>query len=131
MPIHTKQELSNARQLRRQQTDAEQKLWSAIRNRQLAGLKFRRQVPIGAYIVDFYCHECRLVLELDGSQHLAQLEYDDIRTCFLQGIRVLRFWNNEILSNIEGVLQQIYTEAFPLPEGEGWGEGCCMHKISV
>ena len=121
MPIHTKQALSNARQLRRQQTDAEQKLWSAIRNRQLAGLKFRRQVPIGAYIVDFYCHECRLVLELDGSQHLAQLEYDDIRTCFLQaqGIRVLRFWNNEILSNIEGVLQQIYTEEFPLPEGEG------------
>ena len=61
------------------------------------------------------------MLELDGSQHLAQLEYDDIRTCFLQaqGIRVLRFWNNEILSNIEGVLQQIYTEAFPLPEGEG------------
>ena len=103
------------------QTDAEQKLWSTVRNRQLAGLKFRRQVPIGAYIVDFYCHECRLVLELDGSQHLAQLEYDDIRTCFLQaqGIRVLRFWNNEILSNIEGVLQQIYTEAFPLPEGEG------------
>lgn len=121
MPIHTKQASTNARQLRLQQTDVERKLWSTLRNRQLAGLKFRRQVPIAAYIVDFYCHECRLVLELDGSQHLAQLEYDDIRTQFLQaqGIRVLRFWNNEILSNIDGVLQKIYTEAFPLPEGEG------------
>lgn len=113
MPIHTRQAVSKARQLRQQLTDVEQQLWLILRNRQLTGLKFRRQVPIGAYIVDFYCHECGLVVELDGSQHLVQREYDDIRTQFLQaqGLTVLRFWNNEILSNIEGVLQTIVSHA--------------------
>ena len=109
MPIHTAQALNNAKQLRQQQTDAEQQLWTMLRSRQLLGLKFRRQVPIGSYIVDFYCFECALVLELDGGQHLMQREYDDIRSQFLQahGLTVLRFWNNDIFSNIEGVLESI------------------------
>jgi len=106
---HTPQALAKAKQLRQQQTQAEQLLWSKLRHRQLAGLKFRRQVPIGSYIVDFYCHERCLVVELDGNQHLEQVEYDAIRTQFLQaqGLIVLRFWNNDILANIAGVLQRV------------------------
>ena len=120
---HTPQALVKAKQLRQQQTQVEQLLWSKLRHRQLAGLKFRRQVPIGAYIVDFYCHERRLVVELDGGQHLQQLEYDHIRTQFLQaqGLTVLRFWNNDILTNIVGVLQRVadcYPHSNSLPQGE-------------
>lgn len=106
---HTPQALVKAKQLRQQLTQAEQLLWSKLRHRQLLGLKFRRQVPIGSYIVDFYCYERCLVVELDGSHHLDQVEYDHIRTQFLNalGLTVLRFWNNDVLTNIEGVLQQI------------------------
>lgn len=102
---------ANARQLRRQSTDAERRLWSFLRNRQLAGCKFRRQVPMGNYIVDFACFEKRLVVEIDGGQHQARVEYDNARTAWLQsaGFRVIRFWNNEVLSETDGVLQAILT----------------------
>ena len=85
-------------------TGAERKLWSVLRNGQLAGAKFRRQQPIGPYIADFVCQEHRLILEADGGQHLDNPR-DDRRTSFLasKGYRVLRFWNNDILANIDGV----------------------------
>ena len=129
----------NARQLRKNSTDAEKRLWSHIRNRQLEGWKFRRQVPIGRYIADFVCLELKLIVELDGGQHAEQAEYNLHRTKFLQskGYRVVRFWNNEALGNIEGVLETLtlalakrrtalrerglYTPS-PL-RGEGRGEG--------
>ncbi|MCH9807510.1 MAG: endonuclease domain-containing protein [Alphaproteobacteria bacterium] len=100
-----------ARRLRREQTDAEKKLWRRLRNRQVDGWKFRRQVPHGAYILDFYCIEAKLVIEVDGSQHAdLKVTHDAIRTAELEtdGLRVLRFWNAEVLNNIEGVLEAIY-----------------------
>jgi len=104
--------LEFARQLRKEQTDAEQLLWSLLRDRRLAGFKFRRQHPVEPYVVDFYCHEARLAVELDGGQHNEPDERakDAKRTAFLegQGIRVLRFWNNEVFRNTEGVLEAIY-----------------------
>ncbi|MCX7841129.1 MAG: endonuclease domain-containing protein [Anaerolineae bacterium] len=101
--------LENARALRRPMTPAEAKLWSRLRNRQLGGFKFRRQHPIGNYIVDFYCAEAKLTIELDGDSHAVQVEYDQQRTAWLveQGYREIRFWNREVLQNIEGVLEQI------------------------
>ena len=104
--------LKHARELRKSSTDAEQLLWSLLRDRQLLNFKFRRQHPLGSYILDFYCHEAKLVVELDGGQHAedAQLKHDEQRSAGLkeQGIAVLRFWNNELLTNAEGVLQNIY-----------------------
>lgn len=98
-----------ARKLRRNQTDAEKALWMAVRNRQINQLKFRRQVPLGRYIVDFVCFENKLIIELDGGQHADAEEYDTERTRWLesQGFAVVRFWNNEVMSNIEGVLMRI------------------------
>ena len=98
-----------AKQLRRNSTDAERNLWSHIRNRQLEGWKFRRQLPVGKYVVDFACAELRLVVEIDGGQHAEQVLYDQGRTKFLQskGYKVVRFWNNEVLGNIEGVLEAL------------------------
>jgi very-short-patch-repair endonuclease len=92
-------------------TDAERKLWHALRNRQLDGLKFRRQHPFGRYVLDFLCEERRLAIELDGGQHTA--DGDVSRTAWLsdRGIRVLRFWNNDVLSNLSGVLETISAEA--------------------
>ncbi len=100
---------AKARQLRRQSTDAERKLWAILRNRQLTGYKFRRQVPMGSYIVDFVCFEKNIVVELDGGQHQAQRGYDGNRTQWLQsaGFRVIRFWNNQVLSETDGVVQAI------------------------
>jgi len=105
----TPQTQRNAKQLRQNMTEAEKLLWFHIRNRQL-GVKFRRQTPIGRYIADFYCHEHKLIIELDGSQHLLeQAEYDQIRTDFFaaQGISVLRFWNNEVMLKPHDVLAMI------------------------
>jgi very-short-patch-repair endonuclease len=89
-------------------TDAERKLWSVRRSRQLAGAKFRRQQPVGPFICDFVCQEVRLIVEADGGQH-AENARDDRRTAFLtsKGYRVLRLWNNDILQNIEGVAETI------------------------
>jgi adenine-specific DNA methylase/very-short-patch-repair endonuclease len=121
--------LNFARSLRKEQTDAETFLWYLLRGRRLTGKKFRRQHPIPPYVVDFYCHEEKLVIEIDGGQHSNIRRYDEARTSFLekQGLRVIRFWNNEVLQNIEGVLESIWNELqspsppTPLPEGEGGG----------
>ena len=98
-----------ARKLRRQQTETEQKLWSFLRSRQLQGYKFRRQYSIGNFIVDFCCFEKRLVVEVDGGQHIAQSMKDERRTKYLQdlGYRVLWFWDNEVLNETESVLERI------------------------
>lgn len=95
-----------AQNLRKASTDAENFLWRYLRAKQLAGLKFRRQEPIENYIVDFACFERRLVIEVDGGQHAARKLEDRKRDGHLKssGFKVLRFWNNEILTNIEGVL---------------------------
>ena len=100
---------SRARSLRRGLTDVERILWRALRDKQLGGHRFRRQHPIGRYIADFVCIEQKLVIELDGSQHQEQLDYDKKRTDFLQsqGWLVLRYWNNDILNNLDGVLTTI------------------------
>ena len=101
-----------ARRLRTDAPDVEQKLWSALRNRQLAGAKFRRQVPIDRYFADFVCVEAKLIVELDGSQHATQVVYDEERTAALEaaGWRVIRFWNNDVIDNIEGVAAAILAE---------------------
>ncbi|HTM91776.1 MAG TPA: endonuclease domain-containing protein [Flavisolibacter sp.] len=101
----------HAKELRATQTQAEQKLWSLLRNKQLKGKKFRRQHAIADYVVDFYCHECKLAIELDGNHHNSEeaKEYDKARTTLLkeQGITVVRFWNEEVMKNIENVLERI------------------------
>ncbi|PDT75905.1 endonuclease domain-containing protein [Bradyrhizobium sp. C9] len=100
-----------ARRLRTDQTDAETALWNRVRNRQIDDCKFARQVPIGSYICDFVCRERRLVIEVDGGQH-ADSAADVVRDRYLtgEGYRVLRFWNNDVLGNIEGVLITIQAE---------------------
>src|SRR5436309_14434138 len=101
-----------AKRLRRDQTDAERKLWLRLRERQVNGFKFRRQQPIGRYIVDFFCPDMKLVIELDGGHHSHQVQADQHRTDYLTkvGYRVLRFWDNEVLSETEAVLQKIADE---------------------
>jgi len=105
---------SLARELRRRQTDAEAVLWARLRDRQLDGVKFRRQQPLGESIVDFVSLEKRIVLEVDGGQHGESegQQRDAERTVRLEekGYRVLRFWNNDVLQNTEGVLQRIMEE---------------------
>lgn len=101
-----------ARELRKNMTDAERKLWNHLRNRQLGDLKFRRQHPIGKYVVDFVCFEKKIVIEVDGSQHLENRIYDAERTEWLQkqGFKVIRVWNNDVLNEIEAVLEELYEE---------------------
>ena len=98
-----------ARRLRRDQTDAERVLWFRLRDRRLAGWKFRRQAAIDRYVVDFVCVDGRLIVELDGGQHGERVEQDAARTEVLQamGYLVLRFWNNDVLANTEGVITLI------------------------
>ena len=100
---------AKARQLRRNQTEAELALWKYLRPQRLDGHKFRWQAPIGPYIVDFACFPGRLVVELDGGQHSRQAAYDSERTTWLeaQGFRVLRFWNNQVPGEIEAVKEVI------------------------
>jgi very-short-patch-repair endonuclease len=101
----------SGRELRRQGTQAERVLWLKLRNRQLNGVKFRRQQPLGNYIVDFVGFDKKLIIEIDGGQHNEEeiLSQDEVRTAWLksQGFRVIRFWNNEVLENLEGVLLNI------------------------
>lgn len=101
---------SRAKEMRHNPTDAEQKLWSILRSRQLSGWKFRRQVPVGQYIADFLCFEARLVVEADGGQHGTD-EFDGQRDAWLkaQGFRILRLWNNDILTNEDGAARIILT----------------------
>jgi very-short-patch-repair endonuclease len=105
--------VSRARQLRNKLTDAEKALWQRLRDKQLSGFRFRRQAPVGDYIVDFACFNPRLVIELDGGQHAqtAQQKHDTARTEFLesQGFRVVRFWNNDALQNTDGVVMEIIS----------------------
>ena len=100
---------SRSRGLRKNATDAEAKLWGVLRGRQLNGFKFRRQVEIDGYVVDFLCADKRLIVEVDGGQHTP--EGDARRTAFLesQGFRVIRFWNNDVLENLDGVWTVIET----------------------
>jgi len=106
----------NARQLRRDCTDAERRLWGMLRGRRLAGYRFRRQHPVGRFILDFACTKYRVAVEADGGQH-AESTLDDLRAKILQqkGWRILRFWNNEILADTEGVIETILRV---LKEGE-------------
>lgn len=92
-------------------TDAEMYLWQHLRARQILGFKFRRQHPVGKYILDFACIEAKLAIEADGGQHIALQPQDIERTSWLssQGWTVLRFWNNEVLHNANGVLEEIYS----------------------
>jgi very-short-patch-repair endonuclease len=105
-----------ARTLRRDMTKAEQRLWQMLRSRQTEGYRFRRQVPIGGFIADFVCHAARLIVEIDGGQHDPSSEAEASRTRFLEaeGYRVLRFWNNEVLDNPEGVRAAIAQHLHPL-----------------
>jgi very-short-patch-repair endonuclease len=98
-----------ARRLRRDRTEAETRLWRYLHNRQLEGAKFRFQAPVGPYVADFLCAEAKLIVELDGGQHGEQIEQDAARTKALEaaGYTVLRFWNNDVLANTEGVLEMI------------------------
>ena len=123
LPTRTRQ---HARDLRQGGTDAERKLWYRLRAGRLNGLKFRRQHPIPPFIVDFYCESRKLVVELDGSQH--NEEVDRERTHFLeaQGLKILRYWDNGVLQQMEAVLEAIVDAAesrtltpTPLPMGEG------------
>ena len=106
-----KEHVSFARELRQQHTNAERALWMKLRNRELEGVKFRRQQPIGPYIVDFVSLQRRLIIEIDGGQHNEEREKerDEERTMSLEerGYRIMRFWNNEVMTNPEGVLERI------------------------
>ena len=125
LPYPRKQKIF-ARRLRGSQTEAERKLWSKLRDRQICRAKFRRQHPIGPFVTDFCCVESGLIIELDGSQHIQQAQADQHRSRYLEqrGYRVLRFWDNEVLANIDGVMEQIVRvlnspHPNPLPVGEG------------
>ena len=109
-------QINRARELRRRMTQAERLLWHHLRARRFFGYKFRRQVPIGPYIVDLMCMDARLVIEVDGGQHACSRSQDEERDAFLaaEGFRTVRFWNNEVLGNIEGVLAHLsnFLDAF-------------------
>ncbi|MDP3841104.1 MAG: endonuclease domain-containing protein [Oxalobacteraceae bacterium] len=120
--------LTNARTLRANQTDAEQRLWYHLRAHRFMDLKFKRQKPVGRYIVDFVCLELRLIIEIDGGQHAEQVEYDQRRDAWLrnQGYTILRFWNNEVMQQLESVLEQIRLTTSlspgPSPASESHGD---------
>ena len=103
------QALARAKSLRTNQTDAEARLWYHLRAHRFLDLKFKRQKPVGRYIVDFVCWEQRLIVELDGGQHAEQMTYDQQRDAWLrsEGYTVLRFWNDDVMQQLEGVLERI------------------------
>ena len=109
-----------ARNLRKNSTIQERRLWNLLKNRQFHNLKFKRQQPIGDYIVDFICKEAKIIIEIDGGQHNEpeNIEYDKTRTEYLNtlGYKVIRFWNNEIYENIEGVILRLKEEINPHQE---------------
>ncbi len=111
--------LSHAKALRSKQTEAEQQLWYHLRAHRFMDLKFKRQKPVGRYIVDFVCLELRLVIEVDGGQHVEQVAYDRQRDIWLQeqGFTAVRFWNNEVMQELERVLEQIRLIAGTLSPG--------------
>jgi very-short-patch-repair endonuclease len=105
-----------AKELRRQQTEAERRVWNAVRAHRMEQ-KYRRQYPVGPFFIDIACVRCRLAIELDGGQHADNADYDRRRSAYLAqcGWRVLRFWNNDVFENMEGVLMQIRSALNPLP----------------
>jgi adenine-specific DNA-methyltransferase len=109
--------LERPRRLRQNMPDAERLVWSRLRNRRFAGFKFRRQVPLGSYIVDFVCFARRLVIEMDGGQHTLQQKYDADRTSWLEreGFRVVRFWNHEVFEERDAVEEQIWRKLHENP----------------
>jgi very-short-patch-repair endonuclease len=119
-------QVERARTLRSGMTDAERRLWGRLRNRQL-GHKFVRQYPIAGYFADFACRECMLVVEADGGQHNPDRDFNRDRRIEAAGYTILRFWNNDILSNTDGVLETILRTIGPIVpsplRGEGQGEG--------
>ncbi|CAM5632837.1 endonuclease domain-containing protein [Rhodanobacter lindaniclasticus] len=123
LPTTTRQ---HARELCQSGTDAERKLWYQLRAGRLNGMKFRRQHPIPPYIVDFHCESRKLVVELDGSQHNEEVDRERTRFLEAQGLKVLRYWDSEVLQQLEAVLSAIVAVAdsrtltpTPLPTGEG------------
>ncbi len=108
-----------ARDLRQNMTNAENRMWYYLRNRRLGGYKFVREHVIGHYIVDFVCREKKLIIEVDGGQHMEAVEYDDRRTRFLEkrGYQVLRVWNHDVFRNAQGIMEKILylLENEPLP----------------
>lgn len=122
-----------ARELRNQSTDAERHLWQHLRGKQIAGYRFRRQVPIAGFIADFACLEAKVIVELDGGQHAHNVGYDEQRDRSIeaQGFRVLRFWDNQVFLETQAVLEQIMRALespaphpdLPPQAGEGNGEG--------
>ncbi len=113
-----------SRELRNNATRAERKLWSILSNRQLGGVRFNRQVVIRPFICDFVARSAKLVVELDGGQHGDAIAYDDARTAFLEAksYRVIRFWNNDVLENIEGVVSMIESALKLTPPARAGGE---------
>jgi len=109
--------LNNAKALRSNQTKAEERLWYHLRAHRFMGLKFKRQKPMGRYVVDFVCLERRLIIELDGGQHAEQTTYDQQRDAWLrsQGYAMLRFWNNDVMQQLDGVLEKIRSALSPNP----------------
>ena len=133
-PILRDKQLFRGRALRHDSTHPERRLWNCLRAGRLCGLKFRRQHAIGPYFVDYYCHACRLVIELDGDSHNDRGEYDLNSESYLksQNVRVIRFSNDDVLRDLEAVLRAILLScgidpntgtALALPLGEGRGEG--------
>jgi very-short-patch-repair endonuclease len=108
MPEFRPRPTNRAQKLRNNATDAERRLWQHLSRRQLESFKFSRQIPVGPFVCDFVCREKKLIVEVDGGQH-AEISRDAARTAFLkaQGYRVIRFWNNDVLGNMDGVLQTI------------------------
>ncbi len=124
----------HSRELRKNQTDAEKEIWRILSRQQMDGYKFRRQHPMGhTYIVDFICLEQRLIIELDGGQHAEQIECDTKRTAFLEaeGYKVLRFWNNDVLSNIEGVWSIIRATILTPPPNPPPSRGVAFSKAPL
>jgi very-short-patch-repair endonuclease len=114
----TEETLSRAKRLRRRMTEAEKKLWYRIRLGQLEGHQFRKQVPVDPYILDFACLRKRLVLEIDGGQHAEISKAEDVRNRFLrrEGYSVVRYWNTEVMQNIDGVLFDLLAKLNGLPD---------------
>ena len=114
-----------AKNLRRNLTDSERVLWNCLRTERFKGLTFRRQEPIGRYIVDFVCYENGLIIEVDGGQHAGDMDKDGRRDEWLrgEGFKILRFWNNDVLTNIEGVAEMIKQNLTPSPDPSHRGRG--------
>ena len=110
--LYSSASLENAKNLRSNQTDSENIIWQNLRAKRLNNIKFRRQVPIGKYIVDFVNLDKKLIIELDGSQHLETIQYDSKRTEYLTnlGYKVVRFYNNDVINNLESILNKIVEE---------------------